>query len=384
MRLGFQKHKGEHAPDYFLMFLVLFLLVFGLVMVLSVSPIQSFQNFGNNYYYFYHQLLYGAVPGLIAFFVLSRIDYHKFQKWALPIFVVALALLTAVLLTSPVLKGAKRWVHVGPLFFQPTELVKFALILYLAAWFAKVGPEVKTWKRGLLPFVIIVGAISVLLLRQPDLGSLIITTVISLAMYFVAGASWIHLGVMGLGGAAALGYLISIAPYRVARLTIFLNPELDPKGKGYQVSQALLTIGTGGIFGLGLGNDLQKYNYLPEATTDSIFAIIAEEFGFLGALVFIGLFIFLAVRGYTIAKNAPDVFGRYLAVGITTWLVFQAFMNIAAITGLMPLTGIPLPFVSYGSSALITLMAGAGILLNISRYAHVRSSRVAAVPHSQI
>ena len=379
MRLGFQKQKGEHAPDYFLMFIILFLFVFGFVMILSASSVHSFENFGNNYYYFYHQVLYGGIPGLIAFFVLSKIDYHKYQRWALPLFALSVFALILVLLTSPTLNGAQRWISIGPVLFQPTEIVKFSLILYLSAWFAKVGPEVKTWKKGLFPFLAVVGIVSALLLRQPDLGSLIITTIISISLYFVAGASMWHLTIMGIGGAGALGYLISIAPYRVARLTVFLNPDLDPQGAGYQINQALLAIGTGGLFGLGLGKSRQKYNYLPEATTDSIFAIISEELGLIRAVMVIGLFVLVAWRGYRIARTAPDAFGRYLATGITTWLVFQALMNMAAITGLMPLTGIPLPFISYGSSALIVALAGSGILLNISRYTHVRPTRTTTV-----
>lgn len=373
-RTDFHK-KGQHKPDYLFMLVVLFLVVFGLIVVASASSVQSFQNFGNNYEYFYHQLLYGGLIGVVAFFVFSRIDYHVYRKYALPFFIFAVVLLVAVLITGPTVKGAQRWIVLGPLVFQPTEIVKMAVIFYFAAWFSKIGGDVRTWKKGFLPFVAVLAVACGLIIKQPDLGSLLVVATIATVLYFIAGAPWLHLGVMAASAVAAIAYLIQTADYRVARITIFLDPSLDPKGAGYQITQALLAIGSGGLFGLGLNNSIQKHNYLPEVSTDSIFAIISEEMGLLRSLVLVALFLVLAFRGYQIAKNAPDEFGRLLAVGIITWIAFQAFINIGAILGILPLTGVPLPFISYGSSALIVTLAASGILLNISRQTIGRGSR---------
>jgi cell division protein FtsW len=373
-RTDLQK-KGHHKPDYLFMLVVLFLVVFGLIIIASASSVQSFQNFGNNYEYFFHQLLYGALIGVVAFFVFSRIDYHKYRKIALPFFIFAVILLVAVLLGGPVVKGARRWIALGPLNFQPTEIVKLAVIFYFAAWFSKIGGDVKTWKKGFLPFVAVVAIVCGLVILQPDLGSLLVIATIATVLYYIAGAPWLHLGVMGLSAVAAIGYLIKTAEYRFARLTVFLDPSLDPKGAGYQINQALLAVGSGGLFGLGLNNSIQKHNYLPEVSTDSIFAVISEELGMARALILVALFLILAVRGYQVAKNAPDEFGRLLACGIIAWISFQAFINIGAILGILPLTGVPLPFISYGSSALIVTLAASGILLNISRQTVGRSTR---------
>lgn len=372
--------KGHHKPDYLFMLVVLFLVVFGLIAVASASAVQSFQNFGNNYEYFYHQLLYGALIGVASFFIFSRIDYHLYKKIALPFFIFAVILLVAVLVAGPVVKGARRWISLGPIVFQPTELVKAAVIFYFAAWFSKIGADVKTWKKGFAPFVAVVAIVCALIIKQPDLGSLLIVATISTVLYFVAGAPWLHLGVMGVSAVGAIAYLIKTAEYRFARLTVFLDPSSDLKGAGYQINQALLAIGSGGFFGLGLTNSIQKHNYLPEVSTDSIFAIISEELGMGRGLMLLLLFLVLAVRGFQIAKNAPDEFGRLLATGITTWIAFQAFINIGAILGILPLTGVPLPFISYGSSALIVTLASSGILLNISRQTTGRSKTIIHSP----
>ncbi len=374
------KKTGGHRPDYFLLLVVLFLLGFGLIMVLSASTVDSRENFGNDYTYFFHQLLYGGLTGIVAFFIFSRIDYHFYRKLALPFFIVAVGLLIGVLIEGNIVKGAQRWIAIGPIVFQPTEVVKMAVILYFAAWFSKIGGDIKTWKRGFLPFVAILVMLCGLIIMQPDLGSLLVVAVISLAMFFIAGAPWIHMVTIGVTGVAGIAYLIKTAEYRVARLTVFLDPSLDPKGAGYQINQALLAIGSGGIFGLGLGQSIQKHNYLPETNTDSIFAIIAEELGLFRSLLLVALFLALAIRGFQIAKNAPDEFGRLLAAGITTWIAFQAFINIGAILGILPLTGVPLPFVSYGSSALIVSLAASGILLNISRQTRGKEARASRVP----
>ena len=222
---------------------------------------------------------------------------------------------------------------------------------------------------GLMPFLIMLGSLVLLIaVAQRDLGTTIVIAVISIVVYFVAGAPWRHLGLIGLGGLMAVAALIKVAPYRAARLTVFLNPEVDPQGIGYHVNQALLAIGSGGLFGLGLGHSRQKFNYLPEVATDSIFAIVAEELGFVFAVILVLLFLAFTIQALRVAKGASDRFGQLVAVGIAVWIGFQAFVNVGAMLSLLPLTGIPLPFISYGSSSMITLLAAAGLLANISRY----------------
>ena len=236
---------------------------------------------------------------------------------------------------------------------------------------------------GLLPFLFLLGVISALILLQPDMGTLTVIAVIAIVVYFIAGAPWKHLAFIGIGGLGVFALLIKLAPYRAARLTTFLNPELDPQGIGYHINQALLALGTGGIFGLGLGHSRQKFNFLPEPYGDSIFAVIGEELGFLLSVGLIVLFVLIMWRGYNIAKRAPDTFSKLVATGIVTWIAFQALVNIAAMVALIPMTGIPLPLISYGSTSLLTILASLGILVNISKYTkysidkkrHVRQRR---------
>lgn len=366
-----------HKPNYLLIITTFALVVFGLIMMASASSVVSYDKFGENYYYFRHQLLFGVLFGLIAFAFTSRIDYHHWQKLAVPALIITLALLVCVLIPGLGLEygGAKRWIHIGSFTMQPTEIAKLTFLLYLATWFEKRGKGVKDWKYGFLPFVTILAVIGLLTMLQPDLGTFSIIVITAVIVYFVAGASWSHLLAIGIGGAALFWLLVKIAPYRMARFIVFLNPELDPQGIGYHINQALLAIGSGGFFGRGLGKSIQKFQYLPEAAGDSIFAVIAEELGFLRILLLIGLFILFAYLGFKIAKGAPDNFGKLVAVGVTGWLGFQALINIAAMANLIPLTGIPLPFVSYGGTALMTSLAAVGILVNISKYTHEKVKR---------
>lgn len=363
------RRKTNKQPDYVLIITIIALVILGLVVLSSASAVMSYERFGNNYYFFTHQLLYGVIFGIIAFLITSRIDYHYWKKLAAIMLILTLGFLIVVFIPGLGLEygGARRWIHLGSFTFQPTELTKLTFLLYLATWLDKRQKGIKDWKYGFVPFVTILGVISFLIIMQPDVGTMSIIILIAITTYFVAGAKYSHLAVLGAGGIAGFIMLIKLAPYRMARLTVFLNPELDPQGIGYQINQALLAIGSGGLFGRGLGKSIQKYNYLPEASGDSIFAIIAEELGFIRILLLIGLFLILAIRGFNIAKKAPDFYGKLLATGITSWICFQAFMNIAAISGLMPLTGIPLPFVSYGGSALLLSLAAMGILVSVSK-----------------
>lgn len=303
---------------------------------------------------------------------MSRIDYRKLKKLALPFLAVSVILLLLVFIPGlgAGYGSAKSWINILGMSLQPSEIVKLTFLIYLAAWLGpkRGGREMQDTGTSFIPFIIVFGVIVLLMVLQPDIGTLSVIAIISLIVYFAAGAPLSHLGWITGGGIALFLLLIKIAPYRTARLVTFLHPELDPQGIGYQINQALLAIGSGGIFGLGLGLSRQKFQYLPEVAGDSIFAIIAEELGFIFIILFITALIFLAIRGFKIAKNAPDGFGRLLAIGITSWFVLQSFVNIGAMAGILPLTGIPLPFVSYGGTALTICLAAAGIMANISKY----------------
>lgn len=362
--------KQEQKPlDKILLFLTLALLGCGLLMLYSASTVESFKTFGNTTYYFLHQLGFGAGIGLVALFVCSRIDYHAWEKF-IPVFVSA-ALLMLIAVKIPGIGfsagGATRWIHIGPLFFQPAEIAKLVVILYVAGWVGRRGKHLGNFVYGLLPSLVIIGLFALLILWQPDVGTMIVLITSVLLMLFAGGVSITHLFWLLLSGAAGLFAIIKFEPYRAQRLTTFLNPAFDPLGIGYQINQALLAIGSGGWFGYGYGLSRQKHNYLPESFGDSIFAVTAEELGLARIAVILALFLAFGLRGLRVAARAPDTFGKLLALGIVTSVLVQAVINIGSIVGLLPLTGIPLPFFSYGSSALIVLLAEIGILLNISR-----------------
>jgi cell division protein FtsW len=308
-------------------------------------------------------------------FITSKIAYINWQKLAIPMLAATILTLFLVLVSGAGISsgGATRWIDLGFFSFQPSELAKLTFIIYLATWFSKKGKVMNDFAYGFIPFLVLLGIITLLIMMQPDLGTMTVIALVSILVFFIAGGSIKNILMIIAGGATLFALLIKIAPYRAARLSVFLNPELDPLGIGYHINQALLAIGSGGILGLGLGRSRQKYNYLPEATTDSIFAIIAEELGLIISVLLIVLFIVLMIRGFKIARNAPDQFGKLLAAGITCWFTVQAVINIGAMVSLLPLTGIPLPFVSYGSSAIVISMAAVGILINISKYSSAGS-----------
>lgn len=367
------KNKGE-KPDKILLFVISSLLVFGLVMIASAGVAYSKVRFGDAYFFFKRQLFFGFLPGLVLLYISQKIDYTFWKKIAFPFFVASIALLVLVFIPGVGSKiyGASRWIQLGPIpSFQPSEMLKLSLILYLAAWLESRGERIKDFFEGLAPFVMIISLISFLLIKQPDMGTLGVIILIAISMFFVSGSKISHILAMGAAGLGLLFVLIKTEAYRMSRFLVFLHPEFDPQGVGYQINQALLAIGSGGIFGVGLGHSLQKFNYLPEPVGDSIFAIIGEELGFVGVAVLIIFFVILAMRGLRIAKNAPDTFSRLVAAGIVSWIFFQALINIAAISGIIPLTGIPLPFISYGGTSIVFLMIGAGILLNISKHTKI-------------
>lgn len=361
--------QKTHQLDKKLLFSILALIIFGLIMIASAGISYSRARFDDPYYFFKHQLFYGVIPGIVALYIMQKIDYTFWKKIALPFFMLSIIFLILVFVPGfeSRIYGASRWLKLGFFSFQPSEMLKLSIIIYLAAWLESRSEKVKDFYEGLLPFIVIMGVVSFLLVKQPDIGTLGTVIAISISIFFISGARLTHMFWMGAGGFLAFLGLIKMETYRANRFLVFLHPELDPQGMGYQINQALLAIGSGGILGVGLGHSLQKFNYLPEPVGDSIFAIIGEELGFVGCFVLISLFVFLAIRGLKITQNAPNNFSKLMAAGIVTWIIFQAFVNIAAISGLIPLTGIPLPFISYGGTSIVFLLAAAGILLNISK-----------------
>lgn len=364
---------SRQRVDYPLLILIVILVVFGFVMLSSASSVISFQQYGNPNTLINKQMISGVI-GIIVCLIMMRIDYHRWKRLSFGLLVVSIGLLILVFLPGigKTYLGARRWIDIG-IQFQPTEVIKLTFLLYLASWLDQRGTNINSQTYGPIPLVVILTLISILIIAQPDLGTLTVIALIAVITYFVAGAPWRHFAWIGILGTSLLLLIIKIAPYRAARFTVFLNPQIDPQGIGYHINQSLLAIGTGGLFGLGLGHSRQKFNYLPETHGDSIFAIMAEELGFIFVTLFIIGFIILMVRGFRIARQAPDSFGRMLAAGITSWFTFQAFINIGALSGLMPLTGIPLPLISYGGSALIISLAAAGILLNISKQTRIEA-----------
>lgn len=374
-QLLFKADRPLAKPDYFITILVGLIVVFGLVMLSSASSVISFKRFDNTYYLFFRQLLRGLLPGIILFVILSKVNYNKWEKYSVAFFIASIILLAAVFIPGlgADFGSAQSWISLGPISFQPSEIVKLFLILSLAGWFAYRGKEkTKDFWNGLIPFVVFLGIVSLPIILQPDLGTLIVVGMISISIYFTAGAKLSHLISLLLAGIGAIGIAIALAPYRLARLTTFLNPELDPTGIGYHINQAFLAIGSGGLLGVGFGQSRQKFSYLPEVMGDSIFAVIAEELGFILTVLLIVAFLALAWRGLRLAKRTEDDYARLVTIGIVSWFVIQAFFNIAAMLGLMPLTGVPLPFISYGGTALATSLAAAGILINISRHVDLR------------
>jgi cell division protein FtsW len=317
------------------------------------------------------QFLLGIVGGGIALYVVSHIPYRLYRTYAL--YVYGIALFVTLLVFVPVLgielNGARRWLDFGFTTFQPVELLKIGYVLYLAAWLSgRRGKALERPFEGLLPFGIITGVVGMVLLMQPDTGSFLVIVAAGLAMFLAAGAKIKDILILVLIGVIALGTLVMARSYLLDRVITFLNPGDDPRGSGYQIQQSLMAIGSGQMFGRGYGQSVQKFNFLPEPTSDSIFAVYAEEFGFVGSLMLIAAYLLFALRGFWIATRTPDVFGGLVVVGIVILIMAQSFLNIGAMLGVVPLTGLPLIFVSHGGSALVLALVQIGIILNISRY----------------
>ena len=359
-----------NRPDLAIVAVVLALIGVGLVLVYSASFAIGLNDFGNPNYFIVRQVI-GAVVGLALMLLLARTNYESLRRWSPLILAGALLGLALVLLpgVGHASNGAARWVRLGPLPpVQPSEFAKLAMVIYIAAWLAAKGEQVKQFSLGVVPFVMMVGLVGGLIMLEPDMGTFLVIALTTGTMFFVAGASISHVLTLAASGLAGGAVLVAVEGYRLERLLSFLHAEKDPAGKGYQILQLLIALGSGGVRGLGLGESRQKFFYVPGAHTDGIFAIAGEELGFVGAAALIVLFAVLVARGLRAAVRARDKFGFLLAVGVTCWIAYQAVINIAGVTRLLPLTGIPLPFLSYGSSAMMATLAGVGVLLSVSRY----------------
>jgi len=357
---------SEVGVDRVLVGAVLALAAFGVVMVYSAGAVFAAKKYGDATYFLKRELIY-AIMGLGALSLATRVDYSIYRKLAYPLLFVSLALLAAVLKVGSRAGGAIRWFRAGPLSFQPSELAKLALCVYLAYLLARKAEKVRVFSVGFLPPLLITGLMMVLLLKQPDLGTAAIFGAVALGLLFVAGTRTSYLILAVLVAAPAGWQFIVSTPFRMRRMLAFLDPWAFRRDVGYQITESLISVGSGGVTGLGLGDGRQKLFFLPEAHTDFILSIVGEELGLMGILFVIGAFGVLVWRGYRTAFRARDVFGAYLAFGITTMFGLQALVNIGVVLGSLPTKGLPLPFISYGGTAMVTLGLGLGILMSIAR-----------------
>ena len=358
----------KNPIDFTLLITILLLLSIGLIMLLSASSPSALSESGNSYSYFFRQAIF-AVAGLFMMWVISNIDYRFYQKYYKLAYIVAFILLLAVPFIGRTINGAKRWIYVtDTLSFQPSEMAKLLMIIFYAGILVKNRDELNKYGKGFVKHILMVVPIIGLLLIEPHFSASMIIIGIVAIMMIIAGCKFWHFLVSGLVvGVPGIIGLILLEPYRLQRVTTFLNPWSDPTGDGWQVIQSLYAIGSGGVFGAGLGESKQKYLYIPEPHNDFIFSILAEELGFIGCAVVIILFAIFIWRGILIAMKSPDMFGSLIAIGITAQVAIQVIINIAVVTSSMPATGMPLPFFSYGGTSLFILLCEMGILLNISK-----------------
>ncbi len=358
--------------DYGLAIVAAALIILGILVLASASAFFSQEKFGRTTYYLFHQITHGLVVGIILGFIAFKIRLEFFKKWAWVFILINLVFMALVFVPQLgiVTGGASRWLNFRFFSFQPSEFLKLTFILYLSAWLvSRTGKRSlkKNWKSILIPFFIILVIIAILLIKQSDISTLGVIVFVALLMYFSANTPFWHTILMFAITGGGILALIRFAPYRMMRVQVLLGLIKDPMGIGYQIKQTLITVGSGGILGLGLGMSGQKFGFIPQTMSDSIFAIFAEEAGFIGSLVLIFLFLAFLWRGFKISKTSQDRFSQLFAIGISSWICVQAFINIGAMIGILPLTGIPLPFISYGGSHLVAELIGVGILLNISK-----------------
>jgi len=316
------------------------------------------------------QLVFGILGGSLLCFITSTIHYRFWRQYAFYILLFATALTLAVFIPGLGFEhgGARRWIHIGSFTLQPSELLKICFVIYMATWLSGMRAHISEFLKGALPFLLLVAAIGIPLLLQPDTDSYLIIVGASLIMFIVAGGRVRDVTIMALVGIIVLALLVTARPYLKDRLNTFLHPELDPQGSGYQIKQSLIAVGSGGFLGRGYGQSIQKFEYLPEPISDSIFAVYAEEFGFVGSSVLIFFFVAFIFRGFRIAARAPDLFSMLLVVGIITLFASQIFLNIGAMLAVVPLLGLTLPFISHGGTAMLFALGAIGIILNVSKY----------------
>lgn len=358
-------------PDWIVFFAVVSLMGFGIIMVFSATSVTAYQKYNDSFHFLKRQVIWVALA-LGVMFVLMQVDYHRwFAKTWQPIsyLIFSLLLLGLVLIVGTEINGSKRWLSIGGFTFQVSEIAKLAMVMFTAWYLEKWHKHIRNFFVGLVPILSILGLVCGLVLLEPDLGTTAVIGATSFVMLFAAGARLIHLGSLTAISSPLAVYAMLSEPYRRKRIFAFINPWEDPQGTGFHIIQSLYALGSGGLFGVGLGRSRQKFFYLPEPGTDFIFSVLGEELGLVGASIIIGLYFLFAWRGLMIALRAQDLLGSMLAVGITTMITLQAIVNIGVVTGSLPVTGITLPFISYGGSSLVFMAIGVGILLNISRQA---------------
>ncbi len=353
--------------DPVLLGVILTLLLIGVIMTYSSSAVKGYLYYEDPYHYFKAELVWVAL-GLIAMTIALALDWRFLYKWAKPILYAALLLLILVKIPGigKTVNGAQRWIGLGPLSIQPSEVIKLAMVLTMARFLSYDPYSIKSFRKGIIPSLALLGVVCALIMLQPDLGTTLVIAATIFFMLLAVGAKMWHMVGLGFAGVGLVVAAIIAAPYRMRRIFAFLDPWADPSGKGYQTIQSLLALGPGGLFGLGLGQSRQKFLYLPENHTDFIFAMIGEELGFIGASLVVLLFFIFIWRGFRAAINAPNTFLGLFAVGLTSLIGIQAMINMGVVTGVLPVTGITLPFLSYGGTSLLFTMVGAGLLLNIS------------------
>mgnify|MGYP001036907657 CR=1 FL=1 len=354
-------------PDLLLFAAALLLVSLGLVMVFSASSVMAMAETGDPFHYLKRQLV-GVVVGMIGMLVIMQIDYRIYQRFAILGVAIAYILLITVLAVGTDISGSRRWINLGIINLQPSELAKLALVNFVAAYAASHPQEMKSFWRGVVPPLLVTAGFFGLIILEPDFGTAVSMAGTAIVMLFACGARFVHLFLLALMAIPLFGAIIWLEPYRMERILSFLDPWADPMNTGWNIIQSLLAIGSGGLFGLGLGSSRQKFFYLPEQHTDFIFAILGEELGFLGSIITLLLFFLLAWRGFRIALRAPDLFGCFMAVGVTSMIILQAVLNIGVVSGILPVTGVTLPFISYGSSSMVVTLASVGVLLNISKH----------------
>jgi len=361
----------KQGIDKTFLFSIITLIVFGFAVFISASMGLLATNSAQFSSTAFKQVFFGIILGLLACFVFSRVPYKIFKKYALIIFVASLVLTLAVFIphVGARINGARRWIVIFGFSFQPVAFLNMGFVVYFAAWLSSVKDKVTDMKYGLLPLLIILGIIGILLIKQPDNGSFLVICVTGISMFLVAGGRFKDMLIIGLIGVVCITIVAFTRPYVMSRIYTFMNPTENSLTSGYQVQQSLIALGSGQFFGRGFGQSIQKYKFLPVSTSDSIFAILGEELGFVGCIVVIGFFLFFIFRGFRIAIKAPDTFSGLLVVGIVIIIVVQSFVNIGSTIGVIPFSGVPLAFFSQGGTSMLAMLAQLGIVLNISKSA---------------